>query len=148
MAFHLGTTTNNGLSADTSTVHSSSPSSDDIVISGVNELRRTVAQENTLTDGIRTILNKVDNVDLSSVEQAIGEVKNAVDNIEFPEIDTTELASKDIEKFFGLPAALPEGYEFMTAEEVCSELEEIMTSMDINLTQEMAKEITSNTLNN
>lgn len=92
MAFHLGTTTNTGLSADTSTVHSSSPSSDDIVISGVNELRRTVAQENTLTDGIRTILNKVDNVDLSSVEQAIGEVKDAVENIE---VDLTPVAKED-----------------------------------------------------
>jgi hypothetical protein len=94
-----------------------------------------LAKEDTLTQG------------LSSVESKVEEVGNKIDNIKLPEIDTTNIASKDVEKFFGLPAALPEGYEFMTAEEVCSELEEIMTSMDINLTQEQAKEITNNTLN-
>lgn len=67
------------------------------------------------------------------------------DQLQLPEIDTTELASKDLERFFGVTPI--EGYEFMTPEEVCSELEEIMTSMDINLTQEMAATITNNTLN-
>lgn len=51
-------------------------------------------------------------------------------------------------KFFGLPGALPEGYEFMTPEEVCSTLEDIMTAMDLELTQEMAAGITNNTLTN
>ena len=49
-------------------------------------------------------------------------------------------------EFFGIKPI--QAYEFMTAEEVCSELEEIMTTMDINLTQEQAKEITQQTLNN
>ena len=48
-------------------------------------------------------------------------------------------------EFFGIKPI--QAYEFMTAEEVCSTLEEIMTTMDINLTQEQAQEITNNTLN-
>jgi hypothetical protein len=83
--------------------------------------------------------------DLSSVESKVEEVGNKIDNIKLPEINTTNIASKDLERFFGVKPI--EGYEFMTAEEVCSELEEIMTSMDLGLTQEQAKEITNNTLN-
>lgn len=49
-------------------------------------------------------------------------------------------------EFFGIKPI--QAYEFMTPEEVCSELEDIMTTMDINLTQEKAKEITQQTLNN
>lgn len=52
----------------------------------------------------------------------------------------------EINEFFGLPSALPEGYEFMTAEEVCSTLEDIMTSMDLSLTPEQAQAITQQTL--
>lgn len=48
-------------------------------------------------------------------------------------------------EFFGMKPI--ETYEFMTVEEVCSDLEDIMMSMDINLTPEKAKEITNNTLN-
>lgn len=48
-------------------------------------------------------------------------------------------------EFFGIKPI--QAYEFMTAEEVCSTLEEIVTTMDINLTPEQAKEITNNTLN-
>lgn len=48
-------------------------------------------------------------------------------------------------EFFGMKPI--ESYEFMTAEEVCSTLEEIMTTMDLDLTPEKAKEITNNTLN-
>ena len=48
-------------------------------------------------------------------------------------------------EFFGMKPI--EAYEFMTAEEVCSELGEIMTSMDLDFTPEQAKEITNNTLN-
>lgn len=47
-------------------------------------------------------------------------------------------------EFFGIKPI--EAYEFMTAEEVCSTLEDIMTSMDISLTPEIAAEITNNTL--
>ena len=115
------------------------------------------------------IIEAVENIDFTDLENSIAEVKNAVVNIDFsavakedtlnsakeeiltavenakPEIDTSELASKDLERFFGVKPI--DGYEFMTAEEVCSTLEEIMTTMDINLTPEKAKEITNNTLN-
>ena len=91
------------------------------------------------------------NVDLTEVAKettlnsAKEEILTAVENIELPEIDTTNIASKDLERFFGVKPI--EGYEFMTAEEVCSTLEEIITTMDISLTLEQAKEITNNTLN-
>ena len=93
-----------------------------------------LAQEDTLTQGI------------SSVESKVEEVGNKIDNIKLPEIDTTELASKDLERFFGVKPI--DGYEFMTAEEICAELEDIMTTMDISLTQQQAQEITNNTLTN
>ena len=93
----------------------------------------TLAKEETLTQG------------LSSVESKVEEVGSKIDNIKLPEIDTTNIASKDLERFFGVKPI--EGYEFMTAEEVCSTLEEIMTIMDLGLTPEQAKEITNNTLN-
>lgn len=82
---------------------------------------------------------------LTQVQSKVEEVGNKIDNIKLPEIDTTNIASKDLERFFGVKPI--EGYEFMTAEEVCSTLEEIMTTMDIDLTSEKAKEITNNTLN-
>jgi imidazoleglycerol phosphate synthase glutamine amidotransferase subunit HisH len=93
-----------------------------------------IAKEDTLTQGISSVASKVE------------EVGNKIDNIKLPEIDTTNIASKDLERFFGVKPI--EGYEFMTAEEVCAELEEIMTSMDLDLTPEKAKEITQQTLNN
>ena len=71
------------------------------------------------------------------------EIKDKLDNLNVDSEDARMVA-----QFFGLPAALPEGYEFMTPEEVCSTLEDIMTAMDIALTPEMAAEITNNTLNN
>jgi hypothetical protein len=49
-------------------------------------------------------------------------------------------------EFFGMKPI--ESYEFMTAEEVCTTLEDIMLSMDLGLTPEKAKEITNNTLTN
>lgn len=58
----------------------------------------------------------------------------------------TRKAIGEINEFFGLPSALPEGYEFMTAEEVCNTLEDIMTAMDISLTPEQAQAITQQTL--
>ena len=58
----------------------------------------------------------------------------------------TRKAIGEVSEFFGLPAALPEGYEFMTAEEVCSTLEDIMTSMDLSLTPQQAQAITQATL--
>lgn len=58
----------------------------------------------------------------------------------------TRKAIGEINEFFGLPSALPDGYEFMTAEEVCSTLEDIMTSMDLSLTPQQAQAITQQTL--
>ena len=78
-------------------------------------------------------------------ENQLPALADKIDNIKLPEIDTTNIASKDLERFFGVKPI--EGYEFMTAEEICAELEEIMTSMDLGLTQEMAATITNNTLN-
>ena len=139
-------------------------------IQGVEDV---TAREATLIQGVSDIIKAVENIDFTDLENSIAEVKNAVanidfsalakedtltqvaskveevgskiDNIQLPEIDTTNIASKDLEKFFGVKPI--EGYEFMTAEEVCSTLEEIMTTMDIELTPEQAKEITNNTLN-
>ena len=114
-----------------------------------------VAKETTLNSAKDEIITAIDNakpeIDLTEVakettllaesaaiKQAIAEAK--------PEIDTTNIASKDLERFFGVKPI--DGYEFMTAEEVCSELENIMTAMDISLTQQQAQEITNNTLTN
>ena len=94
----------------------------------------------------QAIQSAIQNVDLSSVESKVDEVKQAVENIQLPEIDTTNIASKDLERFFGVKPI--EGYEFMTAEEVCSTLEDIMTAMDLALTPQQAQEITNNTLTN
>ena len=104
-----------------------------------------LAKQSTLLTESQVIQEAIQNIDLSSVESKVEEVGNKIDNIKLPEIDTTNIASKDLERFFGVKPI--EGYEFMTAEEVCSELEEIMTSMDLELTQEMAATITNNTLN-
>jgi hypothetical protein len=117
---------------------------------------------------------------MGKVDEGVNTLSAKIDNIQLPEIDTTELAkqgenpnatltaiyklligsnepSQDIPEgvaerlalileFFGMKPI--EAYEFMTAEEVCAELEEIMTSMDLDLTPEKAKEITQQTLNN
>lgn len=69
------------------------------------------------------------------------QIKDKLDNLNVDSEDARMVA-----QFFGLPSALPEGYEFMTAEEVCITLEDIMTSMDISLTPEQAQAITQQTL--
>ena len=140
----------------------------------IQSVEDVTAREATLIQGVADIIKAVENIDFTDLENSIAEVKDAVanidfsalakestltqvaskveevgnkiDNIKLPEIDTTNIASKDLEKFFGLPAALPEGYEFMTAEEVCSTLEDIMTSMDLSLTPQQAQAITQQTL--
>jgi hypothetical protein len=139
----------------------------------IQDVEDVTAREETLSQGVKDIIKAIKNIDFTDLENSIAEVKNAVanidfsalakeetltqvqskveevgnkiDNIKLPEIDTTNIASKDLERFFGVKPI--EGYEFMTAEEVCAELEEIMTSIDLELTQEQAKEITNNTLN-
>lgn len=54
--------------------------------------------------------------------------KKIADQLQLPEIDTTELASKDLERFFGLPSALPE-YEPMTEEELIAQAEDIWNTI-------------------
>lgn len=115
-----------------------------------SEFTDSINQQN-ITDELRVEIDLGDDLSpiakeetLTQVQSKVEEVGNKIDNIKLPEIDTTELASKDLERFFGVKPI--EGYEFMTAEEVCSTLEEIMTTMDINLTPEMATNITQNTL--
>lgn len=170
--------------------------------------------ENKVDDGVNTLSAKIDNIDLSAVESKVQEesaaiqskidniqfpeidttslakqatlikesetIQNAIRSIKFPEIDTTELAQQGDDPNATLtaiykllkgsepdtPEVIPEGvaerlalileffgikpldtYEFITPEEICSTLEEIMTSMDLGLTQEMAATITNNTLN-
>lgn len=69
------------------------------------------------------------------------QIKDKLDNLNVDSEDARMVA-----QFFGLPAELPEGYEFMTPEEVCSTLEDIMTSMDLALTPQQAQAITQTTL--
>ena len=116
-----------------------------------------LAKEQTLLE----VSDKLDNlnvdVDLSNVAQQ-GDDPNATLTViykllkgsepdipeDIPEGVAERLAL--ILEFFGIKPI--QAYEFMTEEEVCSDLEEIMMSMDINLTPEKAKEITQQTLNN
>ena len=108
----------------------------------------------------QTIQHKIDNIKLPEIDTTElakqGENQEATltaiyklligSNEPSPDIpeDVAERLALILE-FFGMKPI--ESYEFMTAEEVCSELEKIMTSMDLELTQENAKEITNNTLN-
>lgn len=116
-----------------------------------------LAKEQTLIE----VSDKLDNlnvdVDLSNVAQQ-GDDPDATLTAIYKlltgsEPDTPEVIPEGVAErlalileFFGIKPI--QAYEFMTAEEVCSDLEEIMTTMDINLTPEKAKEITNNTLNN
>lgn len=64
-----------------------------------------------------------------------------------PSVDIPEGVSERLAlilEFFGIKPT--ETYEFMTAEEVCSTLEDIMTSMDLALTPQQAQAITQQTL--
>lgn len=107
-----------------------------------------IAKESTLLQESEAIKQAIASakpeVDLGGVAQQTTslQIKDKLDNLNVDSEDARMVA-----QFFGLPAALPEGYEFMTPEEICAELEEIMTSMDLGLTQEMAATITNNTLN-
>lgn len=59
------------------------------------------------------------------------------------EVDWGGNEANDLAKFFGVQTI--EGYEFMTEQEVYDLLEEIMTTMDGDLTAEMAASITAET---
>ena len=52
------------------------------------------AKESTLLVESQTIQSAIQNIDLSSVEGKVDEVKQAVEDIKLPEIDTTELAKE------------------------------------------------------
>lgn len=109
----------------------------------IQNVEDVTAREATLIQGVGDIIKAVENIDFTDLENSIAEVKDAVankvqeesatiqakiDNIKLPEIDTTELASKDLERFFGLPAALPE-YEPMTEEELITQAEDIWNTI-------------------
>lgn len=119
------------------------------------------AKETTLNSAKEEILTAVDNIKLPEIDTTElakqGDDKNATLTAIYKMLVGNDEPSQDIPEgvaerlalileFFGIKPI--ESYEFMTPEEVCSTLEDIMTSMDLELTQEQAAEITSNTLNN
>ena len=119
------------------------------------------AKETTLNSAKEEILTAVDNIKLPEIDTTElakqGDDKNATLTAIYKMLVGNDEPSQDIPEgvaerlalileFFGMKPI--ESYEFMTPEEVCSTLEDIMTSMDLGLTPEMAAEITSNTLNN
>ena len=119
-----------------------------------------VAKETTLNSAKEEILTAVDNAkpEIDTTELAKqGENPNATLTAIYKLLIGSNEPSPDIPEgvaerlalileFFGMKPI--EAYEFMTPEEVCSELEDIMTTMDISLTQQQAQEITNNTLTN
>ena len=105
------------------------------------------------------LADKINNIKLPEIDTSElakqGDDKNATLTAIYKMLVGNDEPSQDIPEgvaerlslileFFGMKPI--ESYEFMTAEEVCSTLEEIMTSMDLELTPEKAKEITNNTL--
>ena len=122
-----------------------------------------LAKEETLTQvqsKVEEVGNKIDNIKLPEIDTTElakqGDDKNATLTAIYKMLVGNDEPTQDIPEgvaerlalileFFGMKPI--DAYEFMTAEEVCSELEEIMTSMDLELTQEMAATITNNTLN-
>ena len=119
-----------------------------------------VAKETTLNSAKEEILTAVDNAkpEIDTTELAKqGENPNATLTAIYKLLIGSNEPSPDIPEgvaerlalileFFGMKPI--EAYEFMTPEEVCSELEDIMTSMDLALTPQQAQEITNNTLTN
>ena len=118
------------------------------------------AKETTLNSAKEEILTAVDNAkpEIDTTELAKqGENPNATLTAIYKLLIGSNEPSPDIPEgvaerlalileFFGMKPI--EAYEFMTPEEVCSELEDIMTSMDLALTPQQAQEITNNTLTN
>jgi hypothetical protein len=101
----------------------------------------TLAKEQTLTNGIQSILTalnpKATTADVTAAKQAILDALS--------HISPTDPNSLALAQFFGV--TLLEGYEFMTDTEVCDELEDIMRVVDLDLTAEQAAAITAQTLN-
>ena len=127
---------------------------------GIQDLKDVTAKEDTLNSAKEEILTAVDNAkpEIDTTELAKqGENPNATLTAIYKLLIGSNEPSPDIPEgvaerlalileFFGMKPI--EAYEFMTPEEVCSELEDIMTTMDISLTQQQAQEITNNTLTN
>lgn len=131
------------------------------------EIKQTVENidisslENKMEEGVNNLSNKIDNIKLPEIDTSAiakqGDDKNATLTAIYKMLVGNDEPSQDIPEgvaerlalileFFGIKPI--QAYEFMTPEEVCSTLEDIMTSMDLELTPEKAAEITSNTLNN
>lgn len=129
------------------------------------EIKQTVENidlsslENKMEEGVNNLSNKIDNIKLPEIDTTElakqGENSDATLTAIYKLLIGSNEPSQDIPEgvaerlalileFFGIKPI--QAYEFMTAEEVCSTLEEIMTTMDIDLTQEQAKEITQQTL--
>lgn len=119
------------------------------------------AVENKVQEESTVIQTKIDNIKLPEIDTTElakqGDDKNATLTAIYKMLVGNDEPSQDIPEgvaerlalileFFGMKPI--EAYEFMTAEEVCTTLENIMTSMDLGFTPEKAKEITNNTLTN
>lgn len=107
----------------------------------MNATQEQIEKLRTLQESYNELADKVAELDGVAQEESVKDISSKLDNLNVDSEDARMVA-----QFFGLPSALPEGYEFMTAEEVCSTLEDIMTSMDISLTPEQAQAITQQTL--
>lgn len=98
-----------------------------------SQLINEVAKESTINTKAEEIKQAVENIDLSSLEnkmeEGVNNLSNKIDNIKLPEIDTTELASKNLERFFGITAATE--YTAMTNEEIESELTTFWNTLGI-----------------
>lgn len=86
-----------------------------------------MTQTQVQIEKLRTFKESYD-VLADAVETQLPALADKIDNIKLPEIDTTNIASKDLERFFGLPAALPE-YEPMTEEELITQAEDIWNTI-------------------
>lgn len=80
--------------------------------------------ENKINTESQSIQSAIQNIDLSSVESKVQEesaaIQAKIDNIKLPEIDTSELASKNLEQFFGITAATE--FTPLTTEEITNEI--------------------------
>ena len=131
------------------------------------EIKQTVQNidlsslENKMEEGVNNLSNKIDNIKLPQFDTTDlakqGDDKNATLTVIYKMLVGNGEPSQNIPEgvaerlalileFFGMKPI--ESYEFMTPEEVCSTIEEIMTTMDLDLTPEKAKEITNNILTN
>lgn len=118
-----------------------------------------IAKESTLLTESQAIQDKIDNIELPEVDTSAlakqGDNQDVTLTVIYklltgsnePSMNIPEGVSERLAlilEFFGIKPT--ETYEFMTPEEVCSTLEDIMTSMDLSLTPQQAQAITQQTL--